>query len=59
MRTARQLLETYLRSVSAGEMEKAIALFADDGAVEFPYFSSVNLPTRFRDRRRSGSFSSP
>ncbi len=48
MRTARQLLQAYLDAISAGEMEKAIALFAEDGAFEFPYFGSVNLPTRFQ-----------
>jgi len=47
-RTARQLLQAYLDAISAGEMEKAIALFAEDGALEFPYFGSVNLPTRFQ-----------
>ena len=46
MKTAKQLLETYLAAISAGEMEKAIALFAGDGGIEFPYFGSVNLPTR-------------
>ena len=45
---AKQLLQTYLDAVSAGDMEKAIALFADDGAVEFPYFGSVNLPVRYQ-----------
>src|ERR1700723_2183604 len=48
MRTARQLLETYLAAISAGETEKAIALFGDDGAIEFPYFGSVYLPTRYQ-----------
>ena len=48
MRTARQLLQTYLDAVSAGDMEEAIALFADDGAIEFPYFGSVKLPTRYQ-----------
>jgi len=48
MRTARQLLQAYLDAISAGEMEKAIALFAEDGALEFQYFGSVNLPTRFQ-----------
>jgi ketosteroid isomerase-like protein len=48
MKTAKQLLQTYLDAISAGDMEKAIALFADDGAIEFPYFGSVNLPTRFQ-----------
>jgi hypothetical protein len=48
MRTAKQLLQTYLAAISAGETEKAIALFADDGGVEFPYFGSVNLPTRYQ-----------
>lgn len=48
MRTAKQLLETYLAALSAGEVDKTIALFADDGAVEFPYFVSVGLPTRFQ-----------
>ena len=40
MKTAKQLLETYLAAISAGEMERAIALFADDGGIEFPYFGS-------------------
>jgi len=48
MKTARQLLQTYLDAVSAGDMEKVIALFADDGAIEFPYFGSVKLPTRYQ-----------
>ena len=48
MRTAKQLPQTYLDAVSAGDMENAIALFADDGAIEFPYFGSVNLPVRYQ-----------
>src|SRR5207302_5168448 len=48
METAKQLLETYLAAISAGEMERAIALFADDGGIEFPYFGSVNLPIRYQ-----------
>src|SRR5436189_6097295 len=48
MKTAKQLLETYLAAISAGEMERAIALFAEDGGSEFPYFGSVNLPTRYQ-----------
>lgn len=48
MRTAKQLLQAYLDAISAGEMEKVIALFAEDGALEFPYFGSANLPTRFQ-----------
>ena len=51
MKTARQLLETYLAAISAGEMERAIALFADHGGIEFPYFGSVNLPTAFKGGR--------
>src|ERR1700744_4651487 len=48
MKTARQLLETYHAAISAGEMENVIALFGDDGAIEFPYFESINLPTRYQ-----------
>jgi ketosteroid isomerase-like protein len=48
MKTAKQLLETCLAAISAGDMEKAIALFADDGTIEFPYFGSVNLLTRYQ-----------
>src|SRR4029077_3528814 len=48
MKIAKQLLETYLAAISAGEMERAIALFADDGGIEFPYFVSVNLPIRYQ-----------
>src|SRR5258705_12816655 len=47
MQTAKQLLETYLAAISASDMERAIALFADDGGIEFPYFVSVNLPIRY------------
>src|SRR6266436_1409887 len=50
MKTAKQLLETYLAAISAGEMERAIALFADDGGIEFPYFGSANLPIRYQGR---------
>jgi uncharacterized protein len=59
MRTARELLETYLDAISAGDMEKAIALFADDGAIEFPYFGSVNLPTRFEGPEALKRFFAP
>src|SRR5437660_10885331 len=47
MKTLQQLLETYLAAISAGEMGSAIALFADDGGIELPYFGSVNLPIRY------------
>jgi ketosteroid isomerase-like protein len=59
MRTARQLLQTYLEAVSAGDMEKAIAQFADDGAIEFPYFGSVNLPTRYQGPEALRKFFAP
>jgi ketosteroid isomerase-like protein len=59
MKTANQLLLTYLDAISAGDMEKAIALFANDGAVEFPYFGSVNLPTRFQGPEALRQFFAP
>src|SRR5260370_22504204 len=59
MKTAKQLLETYLAAVSAGEMEKAIALFADDGGIEFPYFGSVNLPIRHQGPEALRRFFAP
>ena len=59
MKTAKELLQTYLEAVSAGAMEKAIALFADDGAIEFPYFGSVNLPTRYQGPDALRQFFSP
>src|SRR5258708_4319905 len=59
MKTAKQLLETYLAAISAGEMERAIALFADDGAIEFPYFGSVNLPTRYQGPEALRQFFDP
>jgi ketosteroid isomerase-like protein len=59
MRTARQLLQTYLDAISAGEMEKAIALFADDGGIEFPYFGSVNLPIRYQGPEALRRFFAP
>src|SRR5690349_14858866 len=59
MKTAKQLLETYLGAISAGEMEKAIALFADDGAIEFPYFGSVNVPIRYQGPEALRGFFAP
>src|SRR6266404_6546580 len=59
MKTAKQLLETYLAAVSAGEMERAIALFAEDRGIEFPYFGSVNLPIRYQGREALRRFFAP
>ena len=59
MNTAKQLLQTYLDAISEGDMDKAIALFADDGAIEFPYFGSVNLPTRFQGPEALRQFFDP
>jgi hypothetical protein len=59
MKTAKQLLETYLAAISAGEMERAIALFADDGGIEFPYFGSVNLPIRYQGPEALKRFFAP
>jgi ketosteroid isomerase-like protein len=59
MKTAKQLLETYLAAISAGEMERAIALFADDGGIEFPYFGSVNLPTCYQGPEALRRFFAP
>ncbi len=59
MKTAKQLLETYLAAISAGEMERAIALFADDGGIEFPYFGSVNLPIRYQGPEALRRFFAP
>jgi uncharacterized protein len=58
-KTARQLLETYLTAISAGEVEKAIALFAEDGGIEFPYFPSVNLPIRHQGPEALKRFFAP
>src|SRR5260370_31259799 len=59
MKTAKQLLETYLGAISTGEMERAIALFADDGGIEFPYFGSVNLPIRYQGPEALRRFFAP
>src|SRR5580658_9430908 len=59
MKTAKQLLETYLAAVSAGEMERAIALFSDEGGIEFPYFGSVNLPIRYQGPEALKRFFAP
>jgi uncharacterized protein len=59
MKTAKELLETYLAAISAGDTEKAIALFANDGGIEFPYFGSVNLPTRFQGPKALKEFFAP
>jgi len=59
MKRAKELLETYLAAISAGDTEKAIALFANDGGIEFPYFGSVNLPTRFQGPKALKEFFAP
>ncbi len=59
MKTAKQLLETYLAAISTGEMEKAIVLFAGEGAIEFPYFGSVNLPARYQGLEALRRFFAP
>ena len=59
MKTAKQLLETYLNAISAGEVEMAIGLFADDGGIEFPYFGSVNLPIRYQGPEALRRFFAP
>src|SRR5260221_2770412 len=59
MKTAKQLLETYLAAISASDMERAIALFADDGGIEFPYFGSVNLPIRYQGPEALRRFFAP
>ncbi|MGH7971611.1 MAG: nuclear transport factor 2 family protein [Limisphaerales bacterium] len=59
MKTAKQLLQTHLDAISAGDMEKAIALFADNGAIEFPYFGSVNLPTGYQGSEALRQFFAP
>ena len=40
-------------------MERAIALFADDGGIEFPYFGSVNLPIRYQGPEALSRFFAP
>jgi ketosteroid isomerase-like protein len=42
---AKSLLEQYLFNFR--DIEKASALFAEDGAFEMPYFVALGLPTRF------------
>ena len=59
MKTAKQLLETYLAAISASDMERAIALFADDGGIEFPYSGSVNLPIRYQGPEALRRFFAP
>src|SRR5258708_34803884 len=59
MKTAKQVLETYLAAISASDMEGVIALFADDGGIELPYFGSVNLPIRYQGPEALRRFFSP
>jgi ketosteroid isomerase-like protein len=49
MPTSRELIEQFfdcLRNLDSS-VERCVALFADDGVFEFPYFTTLGMPSRF------------
>lgn len=52
MSTAHELLTEFfdcLRTIDSS-IDKCVDLFADDGVFEFPYLSSLGMPTRFEGK---------
>lgn len=50
MKTAKELLLSYIEHMNNAEGEKAIGLFADDAAIELPYLASAGLPHRWQGK---------
>ncbi|MBS1661226.1 MAG: nuclear transport factor 2 family protein [Bacteroidetes bacterium] len=50
MKTAKELLLSYIELMNNSEGEKAIDLFADDAVFELPYLASAGLPHRWEGR---------
>jgi ketosteroid isomerase-like protein len=49
MPTSRELIEQFfdcLRNLDSS-VDRCVALFADDGVFEFPYFTTLGMPSRF------------
>ena len=49
MKNSETLLLEYLRSI--GDLDRAAALFAEDGALELPFLSSLGVEPRYTGRR--------
>ena len=47
-KNAVELLNEYLASIE--DLEKALSLFAPDAVLEFPYFSSIGIPSRLEGK---------
>ncbi|MBK1895389.1 nuclear transport factor 2 family protein [Chryseobacterium sp. YIM B02567] len=52
--TAKELLLEYLQNIQ--DPKKEAELFAEDGAIELPYFESVNIPPRYQGRQQIETF---
>jgi len=46
-------------SINHENSKLQVRIFADDGAIEFPYFGSVHLPTRFQGPEALRQFFAP
>jgi ketosteroid isomerase-like protein len=54
MKLAIDLLSAYLKSI--GDPKTAAALFAEDGAIELPYLTSLGIPARTEGREAIREF---
>ena len=52
--TAKELLLEYLTNIQ--NPQKVAELFAEDGAIELPYFESVNIPSRSEGKQQIIAF---
>lgn len=52
--TAKELLSEYLENIQ--NPQKEAELFAEDGAIELPYFKSVNIPPRYKGKQQIETF---
>ena len=52
--TAKELLLEYLQNIQ--KPQKEVELFAEDGAIELPYFKSVSIPPRYQGKKEIETF---
>ncbi|ASK31928.1 ketosteroid isomerase [Chryseobacterium sp. T16E-39] len=52
--TAKELLLEYLQNIQ--NPQRVAELFAEDGAIELPYFKSVNIPPRYQGKKEIETF---
>ena len=54
--TPTEILNSYLKFVSEGRGDKALELFAEDGAIELPYLKSIGNPGRWAGKEALSGF---